>query len=315
MKTLNIIGKRNIFFTISGLLAIASLVSLIIFGLKPGIDFTGGSLLEINFSNQRPTMEEMKNSLIATGLSDMENVKIQPAEENSFILRTRSLIEEEHQKILSQLRNDFEDQKNEEGINIENKVLEQRQETIGSSISSELRSKSFKTITLVIIMMIVYITWAFKRVSKPIKSWKYGVTAIIALVHDVLITIGVFSILGHFYNVEVDIAFIVAILTILGYSVNDTIVVFDRVRENLIKFGYENFEETVNKGVNETLARSINTSLTTLLVLIALYFYGGASIHYFVLALIIGITLGALSSIFLASPLLVVWDNWSRRKK
>ncbi|MFA5211196.1 MAG: protein translocase subunit SecF [Patescibacteria group bacterium] len=315
MKTLNIIGKRKIFFTISALLAIASLVSLIIFGLKPGIDFVGGSLLEINFSSQRPTIEEMKNSLITTGLSDIENAKIQPAEENSFILRTRSLAEEEHQKILSQLREDFENQKNEEGINIENKVLEQRQETIGSSISSELRSKSFKTITLVIIMMIVYITWAFKRVSKPIKSWKYGVTAIIALVHDVLITIGVFSILGHFYNVEVDIAFIVAILTILGYSVNDTIVVFDRVRENLIKFGYENFEETVNKGVNETLARSINTSLTTLLVLIALYFYGGASIHYFVLALIIGITLGALSSIFLASPLLVVWDNWSRRKK
>lgn len=309
-KTFNIIGKRKIYFIFSSVLVLASLVSLIIFGLKPGIDFTGGSLIKINFSETRPTLEEIKISFANMDLVGMDNIIVQPTGDNSFIIRMRFVSEDEHQQILGSLRKDFENIPEAGTENLsENKVLEESFETIGASISSQLKSKSFKTAFVVILIIIAYIAYAFRRVAKPINSWKYGVVATIALAHDVIITMGVFSILGYLYNYEVDLPFIVALLTILGYSVNDTIVVFDRVRENLIKYGYDNFEDVVNKGVNETFVRSFNTSFTTLLVLFALYFFGGESIHNFCLALIIGISFGTYSSIFLASPLLVVWNN------
>ena len=197
----------------------------------------------------------------------------------------------------------------------QNKVLEERVDVIGPAISSHLRSRAFSAAIAVVIAIILYVAYAFRKVSEPVKSWKYGIAAIVALVHDVTITMAVFALLGYYLGVEIDIPFVVALLTILGYSVNDTIVVFDRVRENLLHDGPNRFAQTVNEGVNGTLVRSMNTSITTLLVLFALFFFGGATIKFFSLALIIGIALGTYSSIFLASPLLVVWNEWGKKKK
>jgi len=163
-------------------------------------------------------------------------------------------------------------------------------------------------------MIIIYISAAFRKVSKPVASWKYGVAAIIALIHDILFSLGVFAVLGHFYGVEINTPFIAAILTVLGYSVSDTIIVFDRIRENLPK-SHEDFENTVNRSVNQTLVRSINTSCSAILALLAVLLFGGTTIKDFALALIVGIFVGTYSSIFVASPVLVVWDNLTRRQK
>ncbi|OGH86536.1 MAG: protein-export membrane protein SecF [Candidatus Magasanikbacteria bacterium RIFOXYC12_FULL_33_11] len=337
---LNIVGKRKIFFAISSLFVLASVIFIVIFGLKPGIDFTGGSLMEISFTSERPTISDVRDVFADNTYG---NVLVQPTEETGYLLKMRFISEEEHKVILNILRDKFEVVKDNglsvvtegsdsqlinlesttvesasssteavDGAIVENRLIEDRVETIGPAISSQLQKRSFEAAIAVVLAIVFYVAYAFRKVSKPVQSWKYGITAIIALIHDVTITMGVFAILGKFYNVEVDIPFVVAILTILGYSVNDTIVVFDRVRENLIKYGYEKFDEIVNKGVNETLVRSLNTSFTTLIVLFALFLFGGSTIHYFSLALIIGIFFGTYSSIFLASPLLVVWQKISK---
>ena len=336
---LNIVGKRKIFFAISSLLVLVSIIFIAIFGLKPGIDFTGGSLLEISFTSERPSISAVQDVFADNTYG---NVLVQPTEETGYLLKMRFISEEEHTVILNTLRDKFEVIKDNglsvvtdgsdsqlinlesttvenasstEAVNstiVENRLIEDRVETIGPAISSQLQKRSFEAAIAVVLAIVFYVAYAFRKVSKPVQSWKYGITAIIALIHDVTITMGVFAILGKFYNVEVDIPFVVAMLTILGYSVNDTIVVFDRVRENLIKYGYEKFDEIVNKGVNETLVRSLNTSFTTLIVLFALFLFGGSTIHYFSLALIIGIFFGTYSSIFLASPLLVVWQKISK---
>jgi preprotein translocase SecF subunit len=186
--------------------------------------------------------------------------------------------------------------------------------SVDSVIGNELKVSAIWAIAIALIGMVLYIGWAFRKVSRPVSSFKYGIIATIALFHDVVITLGVFSVLGYLYNIEIGLPFVAAILAILGYSVNDTIVVFDRTRENLIKAGSENFEDTVNRSVNETLIRSLNASFTTLLVLFALFLFGGETIKYFIVALIIGIAFGTYSSIFIASPLLVTWQKWSLRK-
>ncbi len=194
-------------------------------------------------------------------------------------------------------------------------IKEKRFNSIGPVIGEELKRSAFYAIVIALGAIILYIGWAFRKVSYPISSFKYGIIATIALFHDVIITLGVFSLLGHFYHVEVGVPFIAAILAILGYSVNDTIVVFDRTRENLLKSGIDDFTEVVNKSVNETLIRSLNTSFTTLLVLFTLYLFGGETIRYFVVALLVGISAGTYSSIFIASPLLVTWQKWDIRRK
>lgn len=196
----------------------------------------------------------------------------------------------------------------------EKNIEEKRFDSIGPVIGNELKSTAVWAIAIALIGMVLYIGWAFRKVSRPVSSFKYGIIATIALFHDVVITLGVFSVLGYMYNIEIGLPFVAALLAILGYSVNDTIVVFDRTRENLIKAGSENFEETVNKSVNETLIRSLNASFTTLLILFVLFLFGGETIKYFIAALIIGIAFGTYSSIFIASPLLVTWQKWSLKK-
>ncbi len=337
---MKIINKRKIFFTISGVIIMASILIWIAWGLNLGIDFTGGSLLEVKYKEQRPGIEQVKQSLSDLNL---EGLNIQPTSENGYILRFKEISEETHQQILDRLNNtentseqgaaDFEE--SEENVEItteaknsameleaeavavngsEDKVIEQRFEAIGPSIGQELKSKSIWAILLVLIAIVLYIAWAFRKVSYPVSSWKYGIVAVITLFHDILITLGIFIFLGKYLGLEVNTPFVAALLTILGYSVNDTIVVFDRIRENLHKYEGE-FEEIVDKSVRETITRSINTSLTTELVLLAILIFGGTTITDFVLVLVIGILLGAYSSIFIASPLLVIWQKLDWRLK
>ena len=298
-----IIQKRKFFLTISSLAAVASLLALFFWGLNFGIDFTGGSLMEVEFTNYKPTINEISDSLKDTNL---HNLIIQPTE-NSTILRFKENTEEVHQLVVQKLQNMAKDKPNV--------IFKELQfDSVGPSIGQELKSKSFNATAIVFIMIIIYISWAFSKVSKPIASWKYGVAAIIALIHDILFILGVFSVLGHFYGIEVNTPFIAAVLTVLGYSVSDTIIVFDRIRENLPK-SHEDFENTVNRSVNQTLTRSINTSFSAILALLAILFFGGSTIKDFALALAIGIFIGTYSSIFIASPVLVVWEKMMHSKK
>ena len=297
------IKYSKLWLIISGLITVVCVIFLAVWGLKPGIDFTGGSLLELSFINRPETAEIQK---VFNGL-DLKNTSIQKIGDNNIIVRTNFLTEEEHQRVLSAVKNHLQ--------TADNRINEGSFQTIGASISSQLKTKAFYAFIFVLLGIIIYVAYAFRKVSRPVVSWKYGVLAIVALFHDVLLVMGVFAVLGRYYGVEVDTAFVVAILTVLGYSVNDTIVVYDRIRENLLRHSADNFAEVVNIGLNETLMRSINTTLKTMLPLFALFFIGGSSIHYFALALLIGIASGAYSSIFIASPLLVVIYNWQERRR
>jgi len=301
-----IIQKRKTWFIVSSVLVALSILSLIAWGLKPAIDFTGGSLLEIKFNKNVPTTDEVKEKLGELEIAG--GIVLQQTGEDGMIIRMKPDDEETHQTVVTKLRDSFDS----EGVaNIE----EMRFESIGPAIGQELKKKAIISIVLVLIAIVLYIAWAFRKVSWPIASWKYGLIAIIALFHDIIITLGVFAILGQFMHLEVGLPFVAALLTILGYSVNDSIVVFDRVRENLAKHGKGDFENLVNSSVNQTIVRSLNTSITTFLVLLMIFIFGGASIKFFVLALMIGVALGTYSSIFIASPLLVVWYKVVKKLK
>lgn len=292
MSNLSIIGKRKIFLAISAVLVTLSIVSLSLWGLNFGIDFTGGSLLELKFNNQAPSATDVRADLKDLNLNSLT---IQATDDNSIIFRFKDDSRDSYNSI-------------KEKISEKNSFEELRYDVVGPSIGKELKSKSFNTILIVLIIIVLYMAFTFRKVSRPVSSWNYGIAAIIALAHDVLIVLGVFAVLGKFYGAEINTPFIAAILTVLGYSVNDTIIVFDRIRENLPKSS-ENFVGTIGKSVNQTLTRSINTSFTTLLTLIAIIIFGGASIREFILALAIGIFVGTYSSIFIASPILVMFNR------
>jgi len=283
-----IVKNRKIFFLFSGLLCLASILALSFWGLNFGIEFTGGSLMELEFEN-RPSNQEIQ-ALIP-------DVSVQPTGDNNVILRMRDIDEDTHQEILGL-------------INSLEPVQELRFESIGPVIGQELKKKSIYSIIIALIIILLFIALAFRKVSFIVKSYKYGILAIIALFHDILIVLGVFSVLGRFLGVEIGVAFVAALLATLGYSVNDTIVVFDRVRENLLISEHrEEIDVLAGNSLKQTIVRSLNTSLTTLLVLLAIMFFGGSSIQFFVLALIIGIAAGTYSSLFLATPLLVSWEK------
>jgi len=296
---MNIIRWRTVFYIFSGTLVILSIISLSVWGLRFGIDFSGGSLLEVSFTESRPTVDKILEVLRPL---ELDSIVVQPSGEKDVLLRFKHVDEITHQTIIRQL-----------GEAGGGQADELRFESIGPTIGKELQRRSLWALITALVFVVVYIAWAFRKVSRPVASWKYGLTAIIALAHDTLITIGVFSALGYYLGVEIDSLFVSAILTVIGFSVHDTIVVFDRTRENLFKHSMNDFAETVNKSVNETIIRSINTSLTTILVLLTLFLFGGESIKYFSLALIIGIVVGTYSSIFLASPLLVEWYRLGNR--
>lgn len=289
---------------VSSAVTIISFVALFTWGLKPSIDFTGGSLLEVSFTGTVPDNAIVESTMKTLG---QENVLIQKTNDNKLIIRTAFLDENQHQTVLQGLRAKFETK--------DNKVTEDQFETIGAAVSSQLRQRSIVAVILVVLSIVAFVAYAFRSVSFPVASWKYGITAIVAAIHDVILVIGVFAFLGHFHNVEVDIGFVVALLTVMGYSVQDTIVVYDRIRENLLHRRAGNFSEMVDIGLNETLMRSINTTLITMIPLTALYLLGGSSIHNFALALLVGVASGAYSSIFVASPLLAYVDKYQNKKK
>ena len=299
---MRIIYQRKIFFAISLVLFGASIIAISAWGLKLGIDFTGGTIAEYTMSDNRPQVSEVRDAFSKENLGD---IQVQLAGDKEIVLRAKSLSEEEHQKIVSVLNNSFGTEQ----------TVENRFESIGPVVGNELKNKAITALILASILIIFYVAFAFRKVSKPVQSWKYGIGAVVALIHDLTIVTGIFAVLGHFWGYEVDLFFVTSLLTVLGYSVNDTIVVYDRARENLFHSTGEEFEATINRSVNETMARSINTTLTTLLTLIFLYFFGGETIKIFTLSLILGIFFGAYSSIFVASSLLVVWQKLSAKKK
>jgi preprotein translocase subunit SecF len=294
---LPIIKHRNIWFSVSTLLVIISIAALGFFGLKLGIDFTGGSSMRLSF-NERPAVQEMRDLFSEKGYS---GAVVQPASNNEMLIRLQTLTEDEHQALLGGIQEKYSE------------VEEREFRSTGPSIGKELRKKATWSLILVLIGIASYVAFAFRKVSRPVSSWKYGLATLIAAVfHDVLLPLGAMAVIGHFFMAEINSAFIAAILTILGFSVHDTIVVFDRIRENLLKTSGA-FEDIVERSVNETLARSINTSLTTFFPLMAIFLLGGDTIKWFALTLVIGLIAGTYSSIFLASPLLVVFQKKSRR--
>jgi preprotein translocase subunit SecF len=288
---------KKVYFVFSAVLVLISVSSFFLFGLKLGIDFTGGSILEIEYQETRPTNQQIRESLAQL---DLGEISVQPTDQKGVILRTKEITEQEHQEIIKSLK--------------ENNDLEElRFESIGPIIGQELKDRTTLVVFLSLLAILFYIAIAFRKLTFPIKSWQYGLASLIALFHDALIPLGVFSVLGNFFQIEITIPVVVALLTVLGYSINNTVVVFDRIRENLLKRVGVDYQETVNFSLNQTLARSINTSLTTLFVLLAIFFFGGETLKYFSLMLILGIISGTYSSFLLVSPLLVAWLSYRKK--
>ncbi|OGY30271.1 MAG: protein-export membrane protein SecF [Candidatus Woykebacteria bacterium RIFCSPHIGHO2_02_FULL_43_16b] len=307
---MNIIGQKYIYFAISAILIIPGIISLSLYGLRLGIDFQGGTLLELKLEKAAPgvtidsTVENQEKSNVVSSLQNIVEVNsISKVSDQSYLLRTKVLDKEKVTEVKAALETNF------------GQVEQKRVETVGPTIGKELVQNSLISLILASVAIVFYIAFSFREVPKPASSWKFGLTAIAALLHDVLFVVGVFSILGKLYNVEVDSLFVTALLTIIGFSVHDTIVVYDRIRENLKRRLPLSFAEVVNKSIIETIGRSVATSLTVVLVLSSLLLFGGQTIKWFVVALLVGIVSGTYSSIFNASPLLVVWQEWSDKSK
>lgn len=294
-----IVTYRKFFYVLSVILIGISLASLIIPGIRFGIDFTGGSLLQLSFA-ERPAIERFTSAVEEIRETyELPPVAIQPSGENAFTLRTETIDEDKKNNFVSEIETRFAD---------ERPSLE-RFTAIGPTVGNELRQKAYLAIVIVVVAIVAFITFAFREVSVPVSSWKYGFATVIALIHDVLIPLGAYVLFSAFFGGEIDMLFVSALLAILGFSVHDTIVVFDRIRENLkinvVENRKETFETVVGKSIEQTFTRSINTSVTTLIVLLALFVFGSDVIRNFTFALIAGIIVGTYSSIFIASPLMV----------
>ncbi|HEY4508303.1 MAG TPA: protein translocase subunit SecF [Candidatus Paceibacterota bacterium] len=312
-----IVQHRKFFYIFSGVIIAASVAALAIWGLKPGIDFTGGSLLEITYPDGRPEKTELEKALARLDFAEQNlggraplvvDASVRPTRENGYIIRMKDLTETEQTNVRDAV-----------SFNGRQKIVEERFGAVGPLLGKEAVGKSFVAIVFVILCIVLFITFAFRKVSEPVSSWKYGIITIVALIHDVLVPTGAFAILGHFAGFEVDTLFVTALLVVLGFSVHDTIVVFDRVRENL-RISHEvrdrkPFDVIVGESIQQTFVRSINTSLTTVLALVMLYFIGPEITKHFSLALGIGIVAGTYSSIFIGSPLLVTVEKWQNKKR
>ncbi len=289
--------------TVSALLVGAAILAVGVYGFKEGIDFKGGSLWQFKVSAEHSDAAVLQNFI--GGIISASDVRVS-ADRASGVLSARlpEMNEADHQKLLAAGKAKFPE------------FEEQSFSSIGPSVGAALRSNAILALFMVLVGISLYIAFAFRKVYKPVSSWKYGFITLATLIHDVAIPAGFLAVMGHFAGVEIDGNFVVALLVVMGFSVHDTIVVFDRIRENLLKGrGKEDFADTVNMSVNQTLGRSVNTSLTLILVLLALYILGPATLHYFDLTLIIGVTTGIYSSIFVASPLLLVWQRLAGSKR
>ena len=298
-----IVKHRKWFFALSLILSALAIYGIAVYGFNFSVDFKGGSITEVRYAIELPLQVGVEETIQKLSLGGFS---VRPSEGDRYIIRTRELSAEENTLLLSALPQD-----GDTAPTIE------RSNTVGPVAGTELKNKAVKAVAVVVIIIVLYITFAFRKVSEPVSSWKYGFATVLALIHDVIVPTGIFVFLGYFYGHEIDLLFVSGLLAILGYSVHDTIVVFDRVRENLkinkAKRAIEDFETTVGKSITQTLGRSINTSLTIFITLIFLFFLGSSATHDFALLLIIGIIAGTYSSIFLASPLLVTFYKLQKK--
>ncbi|MBA3678846.1 protein translocase subunit SecF [Candidatus Saccharibacteria bacterium] len=294
---MNIVGLRKIWFSFSIIIIIPGVIALALWGLKPGIDFTGGQELEVSGGSNQSQLHDLVASV---GVKD---ITVTTSGSDRLLVRYSDKGVGESQVIHQEITK----------LLVTKGLSETAFNSVGPSVSRDITRNAAISVALAALAIILYIAFAFRNTPPPVSPWSFGVTAIIAVLHDILLVLGVFAILGHFFGVEVDSLFVTAILTVIGFSVHDTIVVYDRIRENLRRYN-QPFEQVVNTSILETFARSINTSLTVLLVLLAFLLFGGQSIHYFILALLIGIFSGTYSSIFNASPLLVVYNNYKIKR-
>lgn len=295
-----IVKYRKIFYTLSLVLLALSVFAIVRYGLNLGTDFIGGTLLEVKYEEGRPELEELNSVVLDLGLG---SILIQPTGEQNYTLKLRNISETEKEALF-------------EALTLDGKktFTQERLSEVGPTLGKELRNKGVVAITLVVLLIILYIAFVFRQVSKHhVKSWKYGVAAIVALTHDIIISAGAMALLGHFSGAEADALFLTALLTILGLSVNDTIVVFDRIRENLHRHPTVKFEEVVGVSLRETYIRSINTTVVIIIVLVSLLIWGPASTYYFALILLIGMVAGTYSSIFIAPNILISWEKFGRR--
>ena len=282
---------KYFYFIFSLLILVPGVVSLVKYKLRLSIDFTGGSLLEIQTKVSKSKLEELSKS------EKLELSSIQTSNENIYILRLKELTNEQKSKYLDLIKKE------------DNSITEKRFENVGPVIGRELTQKAVLAVGMASLVIVLYIAWSFRNIPKPYSSWKFGASALMALLHDALVIFGLFSIFGVLWHVEVDSLFVTAVLTAIGFSVHDTIVVFDRIRENLPKMPNQSFEEVADFSISETLVRSLNTSLTAILTLICLLLFGGSNIRWFIVALLVGMVSGTYSSIFNAAPLLVMWEQ------
>ncbi len=291
---------KKIFLFLSIILIIVSVIFIFTFGLNPGIDFKGGALLEVSYAGGRPEISFLEDAIKTLNINQ---AIIQPTAENDYLIKTRDLSESEHQML-------------SKSLSLEGKypVLEKSFTSIGPSVGSELKRKAVISIIMVILAIILFITYAFRKVSRPVSSWKYGVITIVTLLHDIIIPTGIFALLSHYTGAEVDTLFVLALLTILGLSVHDKIVVFDRIRENLKDGEKKDFAQTVDISTSQTIVRSINITLTIIFVLVPLYLFGPETTKNFALILTIGLFFGIYSSLFFASPLLILVEEWQKKE-
>jgi len=292
---IDFVGKKQWFFLISGILIVAGIISLAVFGLKPGTDFAGGTSMTLQFS---PAVEQsqLREEMAKLGY---DKATIQNAGEGNFIIHIGEITSAEASELAEKL-----------GAELDSQVEITDYYSALPTIGAETARNAIIAVIIAAVAMLFYIVWAFRRMPSP---FRWGTCAVIALVHDVFIIVGIFSLLGLLAGVEINALFITGLLAVVGYSINNTVVIFDRIRENVSRHISPDFAVTVNSSIVETLGRSLNTSLTTLFVILALFLFGGATIHYFVLVLLLGVIFGTYSSVCISSQLLVVWEKreWS----
>lgn len=297
-----IINHRGFFFWITGIILAAAIGSILFFGLPFGIDFTGGSLMQVGYTSSVPPLATIEKQIAVVPLGA---VSVRAAGTNAVTIRTRTLTEPEHASVLS-------------AISANASTTELAYTSVGPALGSQFTNKALWAILAVILVIVLYIAFAFRHVSKPVPSWGYGLTVVAMLVIDLIVPAGFYAALCHFTGVQVDSLFIVAMLALLGYVVNDIIVIFDRIREHLArneKIGLkESFEDTIGKSINETMTRSINTALTVVLALLALIYFGAPATRDFALVMLVGVAIGTFSSIARSAPLLIPIANWFSKK-
>jgi preprotein translocase subunit SecF len=295
-----VIKHQKIFLAISGLFIVGSIVVVSMFGLKVGIDFKGGSLTEVSYPDTMPAIADIQSKVEALGFGE---TLIQPIGADGVSIKSRNLSELERQSLLSTLSFDEKYDVNERSFT-----------SVGPSVGHELKRRAIISLTIVEISMILFVAYAFRKVSKPVSSWRFGLITVLTLLHDVIMTVGTFAVISYFTGAEANTLFVVALLTVQGLSVNDTIVVFDRIRENLMNKISPDFKVVVGKSIEQTMFRSLNTSLSVIIVLLALVFVGPESTKIFALTLACGMFFGTYSSIFIASPLLVMVEKWQEKR-